>query len=253
MLKSIKSTVAFCAMLGVLSVPLMHVSANSKPSTLENSETYHQEKYKERIDCKRYDEGEPKEKEIHYQILGKVKANEEVYFNARDAETGIWITAEEGVFPKDVKLVVKELSTDSSDYEDVVAALDTTKKEIAERMKIFDISVKDGQGNDVNPDNAFGKATVRIPVPEDFDKDDLEVYRILYGSEDAEFTEEIVKIDGVRYCEFKTDHFCPYVLVDKDMKYINSSYVLLGIIGLIISFAGGYLTSMFVAQRKKEN
>lgn len=157
-------------------------------------------------------------------------------FNRQDNDSGVWVEAPNGVFPESSKLVVQTLNYDPEEYEKVLQGLDEDKKQIAERIKLFEIHVVDSDGNIIQPNTAYGLVTVRIPIPDDFDKGDLEVYRVLFDLPDSEFEEYVVTIDDKHYCEFKTDHFSPYALVDKksDDNLLKKSMISVFILLIII-------------------
>lgn len=60
--------------------------------------------------------------------------------------------------------------------------------------------------------------TVRIPVPDNYDLTELEIYRI-NKSNDDKFNGHIVTINNKNYYEYKTDHFSPYAMIDKNTAY----------------------------------
>ena len=135
--------------------------------------------------------------------------------NQRDPATNLWVEAPAGVFPGGARLVVQKFSDDSPGYERIFYDLDESKKQMAERLNLFEIHVVDKNGDIIQPNSDVGLVTVRIPVPDDFDLDDLEVYRVLFDLPDDEFNEYVVTINSNHYCEFKTNHFSPYALIDK--------------------------------------
>ena len=69
-------------------------------------------------------------------------------------------------------------------------------------------------------------------VPDDFDKEDLEVYRILFDLPDDDFDEYVVTINSNTYCEFKTDHFSHYAFIDK--KNQNNFVIIISVISLLL-------------------
>lgn len=87
-----------------------------------------------------------------------------------DAKTGVQVQADKGVFPEGVQLVVTEI-TSGSDYDAAASAL----KEIGKQFKLYEVRFLDKDGNEIQPN---GVATVRYPVPADYDKAQLALYRI---------------------------------------------------------------------------
>ena len=143
-------------------------------------------------------------------------------FEAEDQATGIQVSAPEGVIPPWCTLVVSEKPQVSDEYDkmseehnQIYDKLDSEKKAIVESYKIYEIHLKDQDGNIIQPDTSKGLVTVRIPISNDYDLAELEVYRINEGSDDK-FNGQVVKINNKSYYEYKTDHFSPYILIDKN-------------------------------------
>jgi hypothetical protein len=157
----------------------------------------------------------------HSQVSANIDMSEA--FNQRDPSTNLWLEAPGGVLPQNCRLVVEKFADDFPGYERILYDLDEDKKQTAERYNLFEIHIVDVNGEIVQPNPDNGLVTVRIPVPDDFDKDGLEMYRVLFDLPDSEFDEYLVTINGNHYCEFKTDHFSPYALVDKknDNQFIQ--------------------------------
>ena len=82
-----------------------------------------------------------------------------------------------------------------------------------EHLLAYDLSLLDASGN---PLHMPLDATVELcfEVLDGLDKDELEVV-LVKEFEDAEFEEELVTIDGSSWVKVKTDHFSPYVLIDR--------------------------------------
>ena len=177
----------------------------------------------------------------HAQILANINISDS--FTQIDPITNLWVEAPAGVFPKGSRLIVRKIPHDSDEYEGVIKGLDEDKKQMAERLLLFDIYVVDLNGNVIEPNTDNGLITVRMPVPDGFDKQDLEVYRVLFDFPDDDFEEHIVTIDSNSYCEFKTDHFSHYALIDKKnennlIKFISisSAFILILLLILLIAY-----------------
>jgi hypothetical protein len=97
-------------------------------------------------------------------------------FDGTDAATGIRITAADGVVPEDAVVKVTEIKETSSGtalkaaYDSAEAALEDT----AVKFALFDISITSG-GAEIQPN---GTITLRIPIPDGFDKSKTALYRI---------------------------------------------------------------------------
>ncbi len=175
-----------------------------------------------------------------------------IVFSQQDSNSKVWVEAPAGVFPKNSKLIVQTLNYDPEEYEKVLEGLDEDKKQTAERLKLFEIHVINSDGDIIQPTTDYGLVTVRIPIPDDFDKDDLEVYRVLFDLPDSEFDEYVVTIDNKHYCEFKTDHFSPYALIDKKSDN-NFSKIIIVVSILILLIMIAILLFILFKRNKDEN
>ena len=88
--------------------------------------------------------------------------------------------------------------------------LDTVNKALKDttsKYKVYDINLlKDGAKIQPN-----GKVKISIPIPNDYNKSKLEVYRI---DDNGEIIKYNVTVNG-EYASFETDHFSIYVLAEK--------------------------------------
>jgi hypothetical protein len=118
-----------------------------------------------------------------------------------DSATGIKLTAPAGVAPADAELKVSEL-TSGEDLERAKTAL----AEIAEKFQLFDISLiqKDAE---IQPN---GTITVSIPIPSDYDKEKVAVYRI---NDDGSATLIKGALSGGNY-EIQLNRLSLYALVE---------------------------------------
>ncbi len=83
--------------------------------------------------------------------------------------------------------------------------------EMSAKYIAYDISLKNPNGIDVQPNS---KVKVSIPIPVDFDKTKLLVYRI---EDDGTLTKFNVIVNGEN-AEFEVDHFSNYVLIETNVK-----------------------------------
>lgn len=75
---------------------------------------------------------------------------------------------------------------------------------------MFDIKLE-SNGVTIQPN---GKVKISIPVPDNFDKSNLVVYRV---ADNGDKTEYAVTLNG-DVATFETDHFSTYVLAEKEIK-----------------------------------
>ncbi|BED92669.1 MAG: hypothetical protein RsTaC01_0504 [Candidatus Paraimprobicoccus trichonymphae] len=137
--------------------------------------------------------------------------------NKVDSETGIWIQAGEYVLPLGSKLIVKEIESGSSEYEEILESMSENTKSFTDQMKIVEIHVEDLNGVIIQPN---GDVTVRIPLPEGMDLGNIiMVYRIESGSDDVEIKGKSLILNNAPWVEYKiTNHFSPYAVLDTKIK-----------------------------------
>lgn len=124
--------------------------------------------------------------------------------NIVDDKTSIKLEYKEGVVPENIKLEVSEITKDT-----ISDKVKTTLSGI-QKFKLFDINLlKDGVKIQPN-----GKVKISIPIPEDFDKSKIVVYRI-EEEEKIEYEVTIVTIDNKSFAQFETNHFSYYVIGEK--------------------------------------
>lgn len=129
-----------------------------------------------------------------------VKTTPKITLN--NTETNIKLETSEGVIPSNTVLEVAPI-TEGTTYNTVKTALANISK-----FKIFDITLK-SNGVAIQPN---GKVKISIPVPTEFDKSKLVVYRV---ADNGDKTEYAVTVNG-DVATFETDHFSTYVLAEKE-------------------------------------
>lgn len=120
-----------------------------------------------------------------------------------DEETNIKLESNTSVIPNDTVLEVKPI-TDGI----ILSTVKESLNGISTEFKIYDITLK-SNGTEIQPN---GKVKISIPIPSDYNKDRLEVYRIADNGEKIRYE---ITIDG-DYATFETDHFSTYVLAEKE-------------------------------------
>lgn len=164
------------------------------------------------------------------------KLDEEVKlypFKQVDERTSIIMEAPDGVFPKDSKLLIQTIDDRrSQEYQDFIKLLDNEVKSNLENIRLFEIHVTDEEGNYIQPDTTYGLVNVRIPIPPEFNRENLSLWRLASDSENKKFDFNIVEVDNKAYCEFQTDHFSLYALVE--LKSNNFNWYLLIVMILIV-------------------
>ncbi len=120
-----------------------------------------------------------------------------------DSTTNIKLDADTSVVPSNTVLEVNTI-TEGTTYNTVKTVLSDVSN-----FKVFDITLK-SNGVVIQPN---GKVKISIPVPNDFDKSNLIVYRV---AEDGTKTKYDVKVEG-NYATFETNHFSTYVLAENNV------------------------------------
>lgn len=138
-------------------------------------------------------------------IILKKANNTEVSktINITDNTTNIKLESNTSVIPNDTVLEVKPI-TDGI----ILSTVKESLNGISTEFKIYDITLK-SNGTEIQPN---GKVKISIPIPSDYNKDRLEVYRIADNGEKIKYE---ITIEG-DYATFETDHFSTYVLAEKE-------------------------------------
>lgn len=132
-----------------------------------------------------------------------VKREKSTTVTLNNTETNIKLETSEGVIPSNTVLEVAPI-TEGTTYNTVKTALTNISK-----FKIFDITLK-SNGVAIQPN---GKVKISIPVPTEYNKSNLVVYRVADNGEKTEYT---VTVNG-DVATFETDHFSTYVLAEKEV------------------------------------
>lgn len=140
--------------------------------------------------------------ETSYVIIRNEEVTEPV--TTTDTETNIKLETDTNVVPKDTVLEVTLISNGSR-YNIVKRALQFIKN-----FKVFDINLL-SKGIKIQPD---GSVKISIPIPENFDKSKLVVFRVTDNGEKIEYN---VTVNG-NDATFETNHFSTYVLAEKEVE-----------------------------------
>lgn len=122
-----------------------------------------------------------------------------------DTATGIKLETTTVVVPSDVVLSSTKVTEPK-----ILDIVKTSLKDISNKYTVFDINLLQNNVK-IQPS---GKVKVSIPVPSDYIKEKLVVYRI---AENGTKTKYDVKVEG-NYATFETDHFSTYVLAEVTTK-----------------------------------
>lgn len=120
-----------------------------------------------------------------------------------DKETNIKLETTTAVVPEDTTLEIERI-TEGENYNTVIATLGNK----INKFTLYDITLK-SNGVKIKPS---GKVKISIPVPEDFNKEKLVVYRINEDGTKVKYDIKVETIEGKDYATFETDHFSLYTL-----------------------------------------
>lgn len=121
--------------------------------------------------------------------------------NVNITTDGIKIDSTTNVVPKNTTLSVEKITSGNS-YNTVSKVLGTS----VNKFVVYDISLL-SNNTKIQPN---GKVKVSIPIPSDYNRNKLEVYRIKDNGEKIKYD---VTVEG-DYATFETDHFSTYVLAE---------------------------------------
>lgn len=125
------------------------------------------------------------------------------------SENKIKIDTNTNVVPQNTKLLVEEV-TKGDNYNTVSKSVE---KEVS-KFILYDISL---ESNNVKIQPS-GKVKVSIPLPTNYDKANVIVYRVEDNGNKIEYNTKIEKIDNEEYVTFETDHFSNYVVAEKKIE-----------------------------------
>ncbi|MDY3004803.1 MAG: hypothetical protein SOR92_10075 [Christensenella hongkongensis] len=121
-----------------------------------------------------------------------------------DPATGVTLYAEPGTVPEGAYLGVKPIAETDTAYANAKELL----KDKAARFVLYDITLLDADGNAIQPE---GTVIIGIPVPEEYDTENLAGHRI---NDDKTTSEYGVAVqEGMAYLQ--TEHFSLYALAEK--------------------------------------
>lgn len=169
-------------------------------------------------------------------------------FKAEDSKTGMQVYAPKGVFPKWSRLIVREMYPNTNEYDNAYNNLDENIKRKIEHIRLYEIYVVNQDGEVIPPNISKGIVTVRVPIPNDYDLADLQIYRIKQDADDN-FETNVVNINNKNYCEFQTNHFSTYTIIDE--KTTND--IILSILPYLILLLILILMSLFILILKKRD
>lgn len=139
---------------------------------------------------------------ITQEYIGSIHLKKEKAVIKEDTTTGVKLDTTSAVLPINVILQCTEIN-----QQDTINEVKETLGNTITKVKIYDINLLENNVK-VQPN---GKVKISIPIPSDYNKDRLTVYRI---QEDGTKTEYTVKVEE-NYITFETDHFSIYVLAEK--------------------------------------
>lgn len=147
-------------------------------------------------------------------IIIRKETEKETIVAKVDSNTNIKLDSTTEVVPKDTTLEVNAI-TNGEKYNTVMATLGNK----VNKFTLYDITLK-SNGVKIQPS---GKVKISIPVPEEFDKEKLVIYRINEDGTKVRYDINVETIEGKDYATFETDHFSLYTLVSEKTDNNNSN------------------------------
>ncbi len=171
-------------------------------------------------------------------------------FNRTDKKTGVCVIAPSGTFPEDAELKVREFLPGSDEYNKTLLSIDSDRAENVQKLSIYDIKViKNGKNIELNNNQ---NVIVRIPIPYEFDKNEVENLNIIYGeNNDIPIEGSVVEVGSKAYFEFitnKLNQFNNITIIDK--KSIFMTALVISISALIFAFIMSLFYNKKVAKPK---
>lgn len=147
---------------------------------------------------------------VFNRIIVNNKTNENTTIEIKNENTNIQLDATTAVVPKDTKLEAKEIKEEKT-----LNTIKESLKEISNKYVSYDITLK-SNGVAIQPN---GKVKISIPIPSNFDKTKLSIYRI---AEDGTKTKYDTKVES-DFAIIETDHFSTYVLAENNVVALAPS------------------------------
>lgn len=136
------------------------------------------------------------------------KSEDNTNTTIKNEETNIELKADTNVVPSNTKLEATEIKT-----EKILNIVKVSLKEISNKYISYDITLK-SDGVAIQPN---GKVKISIPIPSNFDKTKLSVFRI---SDDGTKIKYDTKVEN-NVATIETDHFSTYVLAENNVVAKN--------------------------------
>ena len=136
------------------------------------------------------------------------KSEDNTNTTIKNDETNIELKADTNVVPSNTKLEATEIKT-----EKILNIVKESLKEISNKYISYDITLK-SDGVAIQPN---GKVKISIPIPSNFDKTKLSVFRI---SDDGTKIKYDTKVEN-NVATIETDHFSTYVLAENNVVAKN--------------------------------
>lgn len=134
----------------------------------------------------------------------------EAAISREDKTTGVKLETTTNTVSEDTVISVTNVES-----EEILNRVKVCLKDISDKYITYDIDLLEN-GVKVQPN---GKVKISIPIPDGFDKEKLEIYRITDSGEKISYQ---VTIEG-NLATFETDHFSVYVLAENKSKVAVSN------------------------------
>ena len=142
-------------------------------------------------------------------IIRKLK-QENTNVNVTDKTTNIKLETNDNVVPVNTILNAKEIKEEKT-----LNVVKESLKDISSKYTTYDITLT-SNGVAIQPN---GKVKISIPIPTDYDKTKLAIYRV---ADNGDKTKYDVKVEG-NFATIETDHFSTYVLAENNVTISDTN------------------------------
>lgn len=129
---------------------------------------------------------------------------------ATNKETNIKLDAPLNVIPDNTVLETKEIKEEKT-----LNVVKESLKDVSSKYTTYDITLT-SNGVAIQPN---GKVKISIPIPTDYDKTKLAVYRVADNGDKIKYD---VKVEG-NFATIETDHFSTYVLAENNVTIADTN------------------------------
>ncbi|MBQ6991791.1 MAG: hypothetical protein IJN50_02595 [Clostridia bacterium] len=126
-----------------------------------------------------------------------------------DTTTGVKLESTSAILPSNVVLSVEKVTK-----QDTLNIVEKSLKDVSNEYVVYDITLLQDNAK-IQPN---GKVKISLPIPSNYDTENLSVFRVAETGEKTEYKPTVTTTDNVKYAVVETDHFSTYVLAEKQVE-----------------------------------